>query len=250
MRSGFDRFVIVVNAAVEQHVMERLVPIVGKDRLFLVIQPLPIIRTKPWGTGHAVLSVRSFVHGPFMVVNGDDFYGRMSFERAASTIDSGQISTQHFGMIAYPLKNTLSANGPVSRGICAVDSENKLLHIEEHTGIQRRENGEITSSDTSINLSESTSVSMNCWLFDCSVFQLLEDELNNFIEVNRENNSAEFYLPAAIQSALNAKGVSVLVHPTTSRWCGLTFAEDRSDVQFMLQELTNQGIYPNHLAHG
>ena len=250
LRAGFDRFVIVVNAAVEQHVQERLVPIVGKDRLILVVQPLPTLRAKPWGTGHAVLSVRKYVHGPFVVVNGDDFYGRMAFELAANTFDSGQINAQHYGMIAYPLKNTLSENGPVSRGICMVDAENKLIHIEEQTGIQRQENGEISSSDTSSPIAENTSVSMNCWLFNPSVFQLLEGEFNHFVEVNREHNSAEFYLPSAIQTALRAKKVSVQVNLTTSHWCGLTYAQDRSEVQNFLMELTKQGVYPNQLAHG
>lgn len=249
LRAGFDRFVIVVNVAVEQQVQERLVPIVGKNRLILVVQPLPMLRTKPWGTGHAVLSVRGDVDGSFMVINGDDFYGRLAFELAAETIDSGQINAQHYGMITYPLKNTLSANGAVSRGICAVDAENKLIHIEEQTGIQRRENGEITSSDTSNMLSENTSVSMNCWLFDASVFQLLEEEFNCFLEGNRDHSSAEFYLPAAIQKGLSSNRASVHVHPTSSQWCGLTYAEDRPEVQNFLMELTNKGVYPNQLSH-
>lgn len=250
LRAGFDHFVIVVNAAVEQHVQERLAPIVGKDRLFLVVQPLPTRRAKPWGTGHAVLSVRNCIHGAFMVVNGDDFYGRMTFELAASTIDSGKINPQHYGMIAYPLKHTLSENGPVSRGICLVDEENELIHIEEQTGIQRQENGEISSSDSSNIITENTSVSMNCWLFEPSVFQLLEGEFNHFLEVNRAHNSAEFYLPSAIQTALSANNVAVQVYPTTSHWCGLTYAEDRSEVRNFLVELTKLGVYPNQLAHG
>jgi UTP-glucose-1-phosphate uridylyltransferase len=249
-RAGFQRFVIVVNAAVEHQVKERLAPIVGIDRLFLLVQPLPTLRTKPWGTGHAVLSVRQHVHGPFMVVNGDDFYGRLTFELAAAYIDSGQINAQHYGMIVYPLKNTLSENGPVSRGICSVNAENMLLQIEEQTGIQRQANGEITSCDTSMKMYDHTSVSMNCWLFDPSVFHLLDGEFNHFLEVNREHNSAEFYLPSAIQTALSTKNVSVHVIHTTSHWCGLTYAQDRSEVQDFLLGLTNQGVYPKKLPHG
>jgi len=249
VHAGFDRFVIVVNALVEQHVQERLIPIVGKDRLFLIVQTLPSKRNKPWGTGHAVLSVKSVVHGPFMVVNGDDFYGRSAFELAASLFDSGQINTKQFGMIAYPLQNTLSANGPVSRGICAVDAQNKLKHIEEQTGIERQENGEITSSDTSNILHENTSVSMNCWLFDTSVFLFLEREFEHFFLKHRDSCSAEFYLPEAIQAALRVDEVSVQVNVTSAEWCGLTYAEDRPTVQSMLNELTNQGIYPNCLSH-
>jgi len=88
---------------------------------------------------------------------------------------------------------------------------------------------------------------MNCWLFDASVFQLLEEEFNCFLEGNRDHSSAEFYLPAAIQKGLSSNRASVHVHPTSSQWCGLTYAEDRPEVQNFLMELTNKGVYPNQL---
>ncbi len=252
LHAGFDQIVLVVNKEVEQPLRERIEPIVGKDRLSIVIQPLPDPdqRKKPWGTGHAVLSAKSVIHGPFMVINGDDFYGRDAFELANETLRGGEISSSQMAMIGYQLKRTLSANGPVSRGVCRIDEFDFLLHVTEFTGIQRALHGQISANETDVFLSDDSVVSMNCWLFDASFFDWLEVEFNLFLRENKESTTAEFYLPSAVQEGLNKEKFQVRVIDSSARWCGLTYASDREEVQKNLGDFIDQGFYPKQLSHG
>jgi UTP-glucose-1-phosphate uridylyltransferase len=252
LHAGFDQIVLVVNKEVEQPLRERIEPIVGKDRLSTVIQPLPDPdqRKKPWGTGHAVLSAKSVINGPFMVINGDDFYGREAFELANELLRGGEISSVQMAMIGYQLKRTLSANGPVSRGVCSLDEDGFLLNVSEFTGIERPLSGQISSKETDDFLSDDTTVSMNCWLFDVSFFDWLEVEFAQFLKENRDNATAEFYLPSAVQAALTKEKFRVPVMVTNARWCGLTYASDREEVQKNLCAFIDQGFYPKHLRYG
>lgn len=252
LHAGFDQIVLVVNKEVEQPLRERIEPIVGKDRLSIVIQPLPdpVQRKKPWGTGHAVLSVRSIIQGPFMVINGDDFYGRDAFELANEILRGGEISSVQMAMIGYQLKRTLSANGPVSRGVCRIDEFDFLLNVTEFTGIQRTFHGQISANETDDFLSDDTVVSMNCWLFDASFFDWLEVEFSQFLRENKESTTTEFYLPSAVQAALTKEKFRVRVMLTNARWCGLTYASDREEVQKNLGDFIDQGFYPKQLNHG
>lgn len=250
LHAGFDQIVLVVNKEVEQPLRERIEPIVGKDRLSMVIQPLPVQRKKPWGTGHAVLSARSVIQGPFMVINGDDFYGRDAFELANEILRGGEISSVQMAMIGYQLKRTLSANGPVSRGVCSLNNDGFLLNVSEFSGIQRASHGQISAKETDSFLSDDTVVSMNCWLFDASFFDWLEVEFSQFLRENKESTTTEFYLPSAVQAALTKEKFRVRVMVTNARWCGLTYASDREEVQKNLGDFIDQGFYPKQLNHG
>lgn len=252
LHAGFDQIVLVVNKEVEQPLRERMEPILGKDRLSMVIQPLPDSdqRKKPWGTGHAVLSVRSIIQGPFMVINGDDFYGREAFELANEILRGGEISSVQMAMIGYQLKRTLSANGPVSRGVCRIDEFDFLLNVTEFTGIQRASNGQILAKEIDDFLSDDTIVSMNCWLFDTSFFDWLEVEFAQFLRENRDDATAEFYLPSAVQEGLTKEKFNVRVIDSNAHWCGLTYASDLEEVQKNLRDFIAQGFYPKQLSHG
>jgi hypothetical protein len=252
LNAGFDQIVLVVNKEVEQPLRERIEPIVGKDRLSIVIQPLPDTdqRKKPWGTGHAVLTAKSVINGPFMVINGDDFYGREAFELANEILRGGEISSVQMAMIGYQLKRTLSANGPVSRGVCSLDEDGFLLNVSEFTGIERALSGQISAKETDNFLSDDTIVSMNCWLFDASFFDWLEVEFSQFFKENRDNATAEFYLPSAVQEGLNKEKFLVRVIDSNALWCGLTYASDLEEVQKNLRDFIAQGFYPKQLSHG
>ena len=250
LHAGFDQIVLVVNKEVEQPLRERIEPIVGKDRLSMVIQPLPDQRKKPWGTGHAVLSASSIIKGPFMVINGDDYYGRDAFELANEILRGVEISSSQMAMIGYQLKRTLSVNGPVSRGVCSLNNDGFLLNVTEFTGIQRASNGQISAIETDDFLADDTVVSMNCWLFDASFFDWLKVEFSQFLRENKESTTTEFYLPSVVQAALTKEKFRVRVMLTNARWCGLTYASDREEVQKNLGDFIGQGLYPNQLNRG
>jgi hypothetical protein len=153
-------------------------------------------------------------------------------------------------MIGYQLKRTLSANGPVSRGVCSLDEDGFLLNVSEFTGIERALSGQISAKETDNFLSDDTIVSMNCWLFDASFFDWLEVEFSQFFKENRDNATAEFYLPSAVQEGLNKEKFLVRVIDSNALWCGLTYASDLEEVQKNLRDFIAQGFYPKQLSHG
>jgi hypothetical protein len=199
------------------------------------------------GTGHAVWCARPLVHGPFAVINADDFYGADSFQKLSEFLcalpqpcDAVKVPTE-FAMVGFKLNRTLSEHGTVSRGVCAADPGGRLTAIVEQTGIAPTEVG------PGKKYSGDELVSMNCWGFTPALFVGLEVQLWEFLAANAGNPKAEFYLPAAV-SAMIARGeASVRVLPTDSAWFGVTHREDKPRVQTALAELVSAGKYPGKL---
>ena len=204
---------------------------------------VPEGREKPWGTGHAVWCAREQLNGPFAVVNADDFYGAKSLKALADFLRAEAAGgPPTYAMVGFPLGNTLSENGAVSRGVCSVGADGFLKDIEEHTGILASEVG------TGRRYAPETPVSMNCWGFDAREFlPQLDQAWRDFVAARGKEPKAEFYLPAAVNSLVQTGAARVRVLPTTDNWFGVTYREDKPHVQAALAALVAEGVYPTPL---
>lgn len=193
-------------------------------------------RSKPWGTGQAVLAASSLVRGPFAVINADDYYGPSGFQ-ALSAFLSGK-TTGHYAMVGYRLDRTLSENGSVSRGICAVDGEGRLLEITERTAIARDADGVIVAEgNPPVRLTGDEPVSMNFWGFTPDLFESLGVLFEEFLEERGDDLKAEFYLPAAVGEMITRGEATVTVLTSQDSWFGLTYPEDKPAVVAALAAL-------------
>ena len=212
---------------------------------------LPQDREKPWGTGHAILSAKQVVNEPFAVINADDFYGQLAYQKIFQYLSTVSIdsSPSRFCMVGYPLINTLSEFGSVSRGICIVSDQNKLESVNELTCIQKIEN-EIVNEDEFQRrqaLSGDEVVSMNMWGFTPQLFSQLEKHFSEFLSENIDNLSSEFYIPFAVDNLIQTNIATVEVLETTEQWFGVTYKEDKSYVQSAVYNLIESGEYPSKI---
>lgn len=203
-----------------------------------------VVRTKPWGTAHAVWSARGEFVDPFVIVNADDYYGKQALQMAFNAANAiGQ--SKSYCLVAYPLKSTLSENGTVSRGVCEVD-ENRLISINEFTQLSNNQ-GLIIDRLTNKIFSGEELVSMNLWVLTPLVFQAIENQFLDFIEQTDNLEKEELYLPTIIQNQIVNEKIVVEVKTSSSTWMGMTFALDRENVVKRLEELVESGHYPSNL---
>ena len=208
---------------------------------------IPADRTKPWGTGHAILCAKYAVKEPFAVINADDFYGYDAFKKAADFLIT-QCNENTFSIIGYQLDKTLSDNGTVSRGVCEVDADNNLVAINERTKIYDKE-GKVTYEENGEEkeVAGTLNVSMNFWCFHPSVFEFTAKLFSVFPKKNLENSKAEFFIPIiGDQFIKDGKGV-IKVIPTNAQWFGVTYKEDAPDVKASLDDLIAAEEYPSSL---
>jgi len=205
-----------------------------------------IERAKPWGTAHAVLAARNQVHEPFCVINADDYYGYDAFEKMAQFLTT-EVRDDHYSLVGYQIGKTLSDYGSVSRGVCQVENGN-MVAINERTevyfkdgGIVYKENGAETA------LPEDTRVSMNFWGFTPAVFKQSEQMFKNFVAANENNPKAEFFIPLVADELIKKGIADFKVIPTSSKWFGVTYKEDKPIVQASISELVANGTYPAKL---
>lgn len=209
---------------------------------------IPADRTKPWGTGHAVLCCKGKVNEPFAVINADDYYGADAFVKAYTFLTT-QCNEQTYCIVGYELKNTLSDNGSVSRGVCDVDAQHNLTDINERTSIFRGANGKITYEDANglHEVSEDSLVSMNYLCFAPGFINLCEEQFGLFLDKHINEPKSEFFIPTATKHFIQSgKGV-VKVIPTSAKWFGVTYKEDAPGVQASINELVASGVYPADL---
>lgn len=207
-------------------------------------------REKPWGTAHAVLMAKDVIREPFAVINGDDYYGKESFKIMADWLIGHAGTSGQYCMVGFELDHTLSESGGVSRGICTASSQNTLTHVEEHHNIIQGADGRITGNNSNgenVVLAADTPVSMNMWGFTPDYFQKSEVILKDFIEKNRNELKAEFYIPYAVDCMIKDGSAEVELLSTPSHWFGVTFKEDRPGVVAKFQEFVDKGIYPTPL---
>ncbi len=258
VRAGFGRVLFVIRRDFEEAFRSSVgARFAGKLEVDYAFQQLDMLpegfavpagREKPWGTGHAVWCAREAIDGPFAVVNADDFYGAGSLRALAEFLRGEEGAGQGGGvpptyaMVGFPLGNTLSENGAVSRGVCTVGPDAFLTDIQEHTGILASEVGPGRRYDPA------TPVSMNCWGFGGRVFLAqLDAAWRAFVAARGAEPKAEFYLPAAVDALVKAGAARVRVLPTGDHWFGVTYREDKARVQAALAELVARGVYPSPL---
>lgn len=203
----------------------------------------PVERTKPWGTGQAVLAAEPEVSGPFAVINADDFYGRAAYEGLAGFFATSKDDT--FALVGYRLSDTLSESGGVNRGVCRVTADGWLDGIEEMYEIQRRPDGTYVGRG-SLPLGDRTLVSMNFWGFTPAVFGLLRSGFADFFR-SADLLKGEYLLPTEIDRAMHAGRVKVKVLDAGSRWFGMTYPADRPAVSAAIHRLVAEGAYPERL---
>lgn len=211
---------------------------------------IPEGRVKPWGTSHAILSARKYVNEPFTVINADDFYGFDPYAKMKSFFDKNT-DANTYAMIGYKTKNTMSENGSVKRGVCSKDENDFLTNLVE-SSIEKKE-GKIIATpledeENSFEVEEDTLVSMNFFGFNPSIFEYLEDEMNEFFEKHKNDlDKCEFLIPNSVFKRIDEEKIKVKVLDTDEKWYGVTYKEDKKDLVDAINKLIEEGKYPKNL---
>ena len=260
IEAGFDKVIFVIKHEIEDD-FKALMQGKYEDRIkieyaFQNIDNLPDGysvpegRTKPWGTGHAVLSCDGMIDGPFAVINADDYYGKETFRLIANELKN-QKADNEFCMVGFKVENTLTENGHVARGVCQTDANGCLTDIVERTKIARRDGKIMFTEDdgeTWTELAEGSTVSMNCWGFSGMMMTELKNRFPAFLDKNADNPlKCEYFLPFVVDELLKEGKVSVKVMDTTEKWYGVTYKEDKAVVMDALRQKVLDGIYPEKL---
>lgn len=257
IRAGFDQIVFVVNKKIEKDFREVWEPkLAGKVQYDFVIQDPedlpegfapPAERTKPFGTGQAVLAGRYVIDSPFAVINADDFYGKEAYSLIHNFL-IGETAENASCMVGYHLMNTLSEYGTVSRGICEFDDQHHLEQISEITNIEKRNTGIGYEFDGEfVPLDGRNLCSMNIWGFKPQVMTALQTGFKNFLETNINNIKAEYYLPGRINDLVNEGSMTVKMLETAFEWFGVTYKEDKPETIERIRRLIEKGDYPPDL---
>ncbi len=217
----------------------------GKD---LIVDGSVYKREKPWGTGHAILAAREEIQGDFLVINADDFYGRIAYQDAMNFLKHNRRIDQ-FGLVGYKTANTLSENGAAKRGICTV--ENGYLQRIVECNVERID-GTIVAKPLdgrdAFSVSDDTLVSMNLFLFTPYIFTLLDAYLQDFINKNQDSlETAEYLIPDVIEMALEDGKITMEVIETNAKWEGVTYLEDKQAVVHAIRQLIQDGLYGENL---
>ena len=248
VKSGFSKVVFIIRREFEKEFKKKISDkYAGKIQVEFAFQELlalpngftcPEGRKKPWGTGHAILSALDLIDGSFVVINGDDYYGRESFKVVADYYRAG---AEQFSMVAFQLDKTLSIFGGVTRGLCTL-KEGKLDPVIETENLQKIEQG--ISSDRDIVLDGTEPVSMNMWGFTPVLFDYLKDMFLEFLNENGKELRSEFLIPSVINDLIQSEREQVHVLRSNSLWFGVTYKEDKPYVMGEIEKLINAGAYP------
>jgi UTP-glucose-1-phosphate uridylyltransferase len=259
LRAGFSRLVLVIRKDIETDFRNTIgrrlesrieVSYVFQETDRVGASSLPsgfASRTKPWGTGHAVLAARAAVKNPFAVINADDFYGASGYAALAAHFAGPPAGAKpRYAMVGYPLRQTLSEFGTVSRGLCATDDGGRLQFITEITRIEKAAAGAKYTDATGETglLSGAEIVSMNFWGFTPAVFPQLERLFADFLSKNGSDPKAEFYLPTAISTLNERHEAEVALLRSDDAWFGITYREDLAASQAAVKSLVAAGKYP------
>ena len=204
-------------------------------------------RTKPWGTSHAILSAKNNVKGDFIIINADDFYGSDAYKQASEFFKED--APDEYAIIGYKIKNTMSENGSVKRGVCA--QENGYLTNLVESSVEEKDGHIIASpldGSPSFEIQPDDLVSMNMFCFKDDLFPYLDKHLVEFFEKNKDNlEKCEYLIPDSVYNSVKEGRVRVRVIPTTARWQGITYKEDKERLVNDIQSLIDKGEYPNNL---
>ena len=258
IRAGFGKVVFIIRPDIEADFKEAIgTKLEGQIDVETVFQTLENIpkkvpmfgnipegRTKPWGTGQAVLMAKDVVNEPFAVINADDFYGRETFEVIGKKLAATDVGSTDFSMVGFYIKNTLSTHGSVARGYCDVQ-DGKLATVTERFDIERKEDGVIRYDGGE--MADDDMVSMNTWGFTPKLFEFLERGFVRFLERAGGELKSEYLLPELVDGLIQRGEATVDVLPSNEKWMGVTYTEDKPEVMTGIRALVDAGVYPKDL---
>lgn len=259
IEAGFSKIVLIIKKENYEIFQETIGKRIGsKVRLEYVFQELDNIpeeyqdykkREKPLGTAHAILCCKEKVNTPFLIINADDYYGRDAYLKAAEYLKNMEETSKDYAMVAYHVKNTITERGAVKRGICK--TENGYLKDIIESSVEQKE-GKIIATplngDPSFEIVENQIVSMNMLLFNPTLYPFLEEKLQEFLEIHQKNiEEKEFLIPDVLQKLLKEKKATAKIIETSATWYGMTYKEDKEEVENALRKLTDENIYKENL---
>ena len=260
--AGFNKVVFIIRKDIfkefEEIIGNRIKEQIDVEYVFQEVDDLPEGfevpegRTKPWGTGQAVLCCKDVVKEPFVIINADDYYGKEAFVKLHDFLVSEEDLGREFtmGMGGFILKNTLSDNGTVTRGVSVVDENGLLSQVHETTGIEMGEDGQIKCDSKEVQewISPEDKVSMNMWAGYPEFLDFLADDFKDFlVNVEEGDLKSEYLLPNIVDKLLKEERANVKVLETQDRWFGVTYKEDKETVQDAFRELIADGVYAEML---
>ena len=254
LEAGFDKVVFVIKKNMKE-TFDQLIGngLAGKIEVAYAFQEydslpegftIPEGREKPYGTVHAVLCAKEVINEPFAVINADDYYGKTAFSHMAQNLKELQ-KTGEASMVGYKLKNTISPNGHVTRGVCKVDQNHKLEAVVETYKIAIKEDGSIWDLETATQQNPEALVSMNFWGFTPWIFEIGNEYLSKFLAtLSKDEMKKEYPLPEMIDGMMKNQALTVTVLSTDAVWFGVTYKEDKPVVMQELNTLHEKGDYP------
>ena len=259
-QAGFERVVFLIRKSLEadfrKAIGKRYEGKLEVEYAFQEIEDVPtgfsvpVGRKKPWGTGQAILAAGKVIGGGFVAINADDFYGRQAYHllqgHLTSPAEQGQGS---FAMAGFRLDQTLSDHGTVTRGVCQRDADGFLVGVEEFFDL-KKEGGKVVGKSHGELAGKFTGedpVSMNCWGFNASIFPLLQEGFEKFLREAGNSDQSEYLIPNAVGGWIREKRARVRVLPTSDKWAGMTYPEDKKLVANYLAGLVANGTYPQPL---
>ena len=260
--AGFNKVVFIIRKDIfkefEEIIGNRIKEQIDVEYVFQELDDLPEGfevpegRTKPWGTGQAVLCCKDIVKEPFVIINADDYYGKEAFVKLHDFLVSGENLGREFtmGMGGFILKNTLSDNGTVTRGVSVVDGNGLLSKVHETTGIEMGEDGQIKCDSEEVQewISPEDKVSMNMWAGYPEFLDFLAEDFKDFLgNVEEGDLKSEYLLPNIVDKLLKEERANVKVLETQDRWFGVTYKEDKETVQEAFRGLIADGVYAEML---
>ena len=261
-RAGFKRVLFLIKHEIEadfkamigSHIEPHMDVMYGFQQLDMIPEgcEIPEGRVKPWGTGHAVLCCADLIDAPFLVINADDYYGVDAYRQAYETLTNlADDDKAHYFMVGYQLRNTLTENGSVARGVCSVDEAGNLTTVTERTHIIGSCDGPLYTEDgeTYHRLPADAPVSMNMFGFTPSLIAEMKRTFPDFLcnVVPTNPMKAEFFLPGVVNSMLVAGTADCRVLTCADRWYGVTYREDKPVVTAALKRMADEGLYPTPL---
>lgn len=261
LEAGFNKVVFVIRKDLEKDFKEiigrRMEKLVEVEYAYQELNDIPERfqkktegRKKPWGTGQAILCCKDVVDEPFLVINADDYYGKEAYREAYAYLTGRKDDNAYEAcMVGFVLKNTLSDNGGVTRGVCKVDEHRMLSEIVETSNIVKTAEGAaVQTEDGAVPIDVESEVSMNMWGLSPAFFDVLEKGFDVFLEkLDPENLKGEYLLPTIIGDLLKEGKMRVEVRKSHDEWFGVTYKEDKPDVVAAIQKLIKDGVYPEKL---
>ena len=261
LEAGFNKVVFVIRKDLDKDFKEiigrRMEKLVEVEYAYQELNDIPERfqkktegRKKPWGTGQAILCCKDVVDEPFLVINADDYYGKEAYREAYAYLTGRKDDNAYEAcMVGFVLKNTLSDNGGVTRGVCKVDEHRMLSEIVETTNIVKTAEGAaVQTEDGAVPIDVESEVSMNMWGLSPKFFEVLDKGFNEFLEkLDPENLKGEYLLPTIIGDLLEEGKMRVEVRKSHDEWFGVTYKEDKPDVVAAIQKLIKDGVYPEKL---